>query len=29
MTGVIPDREQYNKPDFPKDYTDANFFVIK
>lgn len=26
---VLPDREQYNKPDFPEDYTDAKLFVIK
>ncbi|CAA0841571.1 evolutionarily conserved C-terminal region 2 [Striga hermonthica] len=24
-----PDREQYNKPDFPDSYSDAKFFVIK
>jgi hypothetical protein len=28
-TAVVPDREQYNRPDFPEDYTDAKFFVIK
>ncbi|XP_021615519.1 YTH domain-containing protein ECT4 isoform X2 [Manihot esculenta] len=26
---MIPDREQYNKADFPEDYTNAKFFVIK
>ena len=26
---VIPDRDQYNKVDFPEEYTDAKFFVIK
>ncbi|XP_021591816.1 YTH domain-containing protein ECT2 isoform X2 [Manihot esculenta] len=26
---TIPDREQYNRADFPEDYTDAKFFVIK
>ncbi|KAJ4724010.1 evolutionarily conserved C-terminal region 2 [Melia azedarach] len=26
---LIPDREQYNKADFPEEYTDAKFFVIK
>lgn len=26
---VIPDREQYNKADFPEDYEDAKFFIIK
>ncbi|WJX47373.1 hypothetical protein P8452_34070 [Trifolium repens] len=26
---AIPDREQYNKADFPEEYTDAKFFVIK
>ncbi|XP_076884897.1 YTH domain-containing protein ECT4-like [Bidens hawaiensis] len=26
---VVPDREQYNLPDFPETYTDAKFFVIK
>lgn len=25
----VPDREQYNKADFPEDYTDAKFFIIK
>ncbi|CAK7341409.1 unnamed protein product [Dovyalis caffra] len=25
----IPDREQYNREDFPGDYSDAKFFVIK
>ncbi|KAJ4851595.1 hypothetical protein Tsubulata_012427 [Turnera subulata] len=28
-TSIVPDREQYNKADFPEDYTDAKFFVIK
>ncbi|KAI5384781.1 YTH domain-containing protein ECT4 isoform X1 [Lathyrus oleraceus] len=28
-TSNIPDREQYNKADFPEEYTDAKFFVIK
>lgn len=26
---LTPDREQYNKVDFPEEYTDAKFFVIK
>ncbi|ONK74313.1 uncharacterized protein A4U43_C03F4960 [Asparagus officinalis] len=26
---VVPDKEQYNKADFPVDYSDAKFFVIK
>uniref|UniRef100_A0A2P2LNS7 YTH domain-containing family protein n=2 Tax=Rhizophora mucronata TaxID=61149 RepID=A0A2P2LNS7_RHIMU len=26
---LISDREQYNKADFPEEYTDAKFFVIK
>ncbi|XP_070047995.1 YTH domain-containing protein ECT2-like isoform X2 [Nicotiana tomentosiformis] len=26
---LIPDREQYNCPDFPVTYTDAKFFIIK
>lgn len=26
---LFPDREQYNKDDFPETYTDAKFFVIK
>ncbi|KDP29478.1 hypothetical protein JCGZ_19307 [Jatropha curcas] len=25
----IPDREQYNRADFPEDYADAKFFIIK
>ncbi|KAM1166651.1 hypothetical protein ACFX19_029313 [Malus domestica] len=25
----VPDREQYNKADFPEEYTDAKFFIIK
>ncbi|OMO57827.1 hypothetical protein COLO4_35080 [Corchorus olitorius] len=28
-TCVVPDREQYNREEFPVDYTDAKFFVIK
>lgn len=28
-TSAVPDREQYNTPDFPEDYSDAKFFVIK
>ncbi|XP_044505807.1 YTH domain-containing protein ECT4-like [Mangifera indica] len=28
-TTAIPGREQYNKADFPEDYSDAKFFVIK
>ncbi|VFQ60016.1 unnamed protein product [Cuscuta campestris] len=28
-TCLVPDREQYNKPDFPETYSDAKFFVIK
>ncbi|XP_051132069.1 YTH domain-containing protein ECT4-like [Andrographis paniculata] len=26
---AIPDREQYNRPDFPETYADAKFFIIK
>lgn len=26
---TTPDRQQYNKADFPEEYTDAKFFVIK
>lgn len=26
---VTPDREQYNKPEFPETYEDAKFFIIK
>lgn len=26
---LAPDREQYNRPDFPENYTEAKFFVIK
>ncbi|GAA0157956.1 RNA metabolism protein [Lithospermum erythrorhizon] len=26
---LFPDRDQYNKEDFPKTYSDAKFFVIK
>ncbi|KAJ6434082.1 hypothetical protein OIU84_017733 [Salix udensis] len=25
----VPDREEYNREDFPEDYSDAKFFVIK
>ncbi|KAF3953993.1 hypothetical protein ACB098_08G131000 [Castanea mollissima] len=28
-TSVVPDREQYNRPDFPEEYTDAKFYIIK
>ncbi|KAJ6713525.1 YTH YT521-B HOMOLOGY DOMAIN-CONTAINING [Salix purpurea] len=28
-TTEVPDREQYNKADFPVDYADAKFFIIK
>ncbi|KAL0900209.1 hypothetical protein Bca101_084170 [Brassica carinata] len=28
-TCIVPDREQYNKEDFPVDYANAMFFVIK
>nr|VDC72700.1 unnamed protein product [Brassica rapa] len=28
-TCIVPDREQYNKEDFPVDYENAMFFVIK
>ncbi|KAL0717132.1 hypothetical protein Bca4012_066454 [Brassica carinata] len=28
-TCIVPDREQYNKEDFPVDYTNAMFFIIK
>ena len=28
-TCIVPDREQYNKEDFPVDYADAMFFIIK
>ncbi|XP_020215313.1 YTH domain-containing protein ECT4 isoform X2 [Cajanus cajan] len=28
-TSTVPDRDQYNKADFPEEYTDAKFFVIK
>ncbi|CAG7882484.1 hypothetical protein BRARA_C03469 [Brassica rapa] len=28
-TCIVPDREQYNKEDFPVDYASAMFFVIK
>ncbi|XP_075515920.1 YTH domain-containing protein ECT4-like [Primulina tabacum] len=28
-SSVCPDREQYNRPDFPETYADARFFIIK
>jgi hypothetical protein len=28
-TTEVPDREQYNKADFPVEYVDAKFFIIK
>lgn len=28
-TSLIPDREIYNKAEFPEEYTDAKFFIIK
>jgi len=28
-TCIVPDREQYNKEDFPADYANAMFFIIK
>ncbi|XP_057472864.1 YTH domain-containing protein ECT2-like [Actinidia eriantha] len=28
-SSVVPDREQYNKVDFPENYSDAKFFIIK
>lgn len=28
-SSLVPDREQYNRPDFPETYSDAKFFVIK
>ncbi|CAN4115294.1 unnamed protein product [Withania somnifera] len=28
-TNSIPDRDQYNRPDFPVAYADAKFFIIK
>ena len=28
-TSGVPDREQYNKADFPEEYADAKFFIIK
>lgn len=28
-TSVVPDKDQYNKADFPVDYSDAKFFIIK
>lgn len=28
-TTAVPDREQYNKADFPEEYADAKFFIIK
>ncbi|GFP95647.1 yth domain-containing family protein 2 [Phtheirospermum japonicum] len=29
ISSLIPDREQYNLPDFPETYADAKFFIIK
>uniref|UniRef100_A0A1J3CUA1 YTH domain-containing family protein n=1 Tax=Noccaea caerulescens TaxID=107243 RepID=A0A1J3CUA1_NOCCA len=29
VTCVVPDREEYNKEDFPVEYKDAMFFIIK
>lgn len=29
ITTAIPDRDQYNRPDFPDNYADAKFFIIK
>ncbi|KAJ4970073.1 hypothetical protein NE237_003172 [Protea cynaroides] len=28
-SSLIPDKEQYNRPDFPENYSDAKFFIIK
>ncbi|XP_072977493.1 YTH domain-containing protein ECT4-like [Typha angustifolia] len=28
-TSIVPDREQYNRADFPEKYADAKFFIIK
>jgi hypothetical protein len=28
-SSVTPDREQYNRPDFPETYADGKFFIIK
>ncbi|XP_061363474.1 YTH domain-containing protein ECT4-like isoform X2 [Gastrolobium bilobum] len=28
-TSTVPDRDEYNKADFPEEYTDAKFFIIK
>lgn len=28
-TGTMPDRDLYNKADFPEEYSDAKFFIIK
>nr|DAD42064.1 TPA_asm: hypothetical protein HUJ06_000294 [Nelumbo nucifera] len=28
-SNVVPDREQYNRADFPEKYSDAKFFIIK
>ncbi|KAI3461911.1 hypothetical protein Pfo_018574 [Paulownia fortunei] len=28
-SSLTPDREQYNRPDFPETYADAKFFIIK
>lgn len=29
ITSVVPDKDQYNKEDFPEEHTDAKFFIIK
>ncbi|KAL6563441.1 hypothetical protein OROGR_002400 [Orobanche gracilis] len=29
ISSATPDREQYNRPDFPETYADAKFFIIK
>ncbi|KAL6576671.1 hypothetical protein OROMI_010947 [Orobanche minor] len=29
ISSAAPDREQYNRPDFPETYADAKFFIIK
>ncbi|KAI4317340.1 hypothetical protein L6164_025214 [Bauhinia variegata] len=28
-TSIVPDHDQYNKADFPEEYADAKFFIIK
>jgi len=28
-SAIVPDKEQYNRDDFPEDYSDAKFFIIK